>query len=742
MIRFLFLRCLALCAGFLFLIGGAQAQSVRGRVLEAGTDAPLPGAVVRWAGTQSGTLTDSAGTFTLARNAAGTPSLLTSFVGYQTDTLALALGDTAPLVIRLRPVGQGLSEVVVSGTTNALDHLNPIHTEVITTRTLAKAACCNLSESFETNASVSVSYADAVTGAKQIQLLGLAGTYVQLNTENIPSLRGLATTFGLNYLPGTWIRSIDVGKGAASVISGYESMTGALNVELVKPEEAERLYLNGYVNRFGRGELNLNLARPLNDRWSVGLLSHASTQRTKIDENGDGFLDLPLFTQLNVINRWKYQSSRTMAQFGVKALVEDRLGGQTAFDPARDRNTARAYGFGNTTRRVEVFSKTARLFPEKPYKGLGLILNGTSHDSRSYFGFRRYDGRQQTLYGNLIYQNIFGDTRHTYKAGLSYLLDDFREQYNDSTFTRTESVPGAFFEYTYTVPRLIAVLGGRADVHNLYGTRLTPRLHLKYDLTTDLHLRLNAGRGWRVPNALAENLGMLINSRTVQVPGALRPEESWNYGLSLSQDFRAFGRKGSLVLDAFRTDFQNQLVVDMETPGYVRFYNLVGQSFANSLQAELNYSPAPRFELKAAYRYYDVRNDIVVEGVPTLLPRMFVSPDRVLLNAGYATRFDKWKFDLTYQWNGRRRIPHMAGEVHGPLNLAVFAPAFANLNAQVARGFKWGEVYLGGENLNNFTQPNPILGANDPFGRSFDASMVWGPVVGRNIYAGFRYKIQ
>jgi outer membrane receptor protein involved in Fe transport len=730
--------------GGLLLASTVSAQELTGRVLEQGTETPLPGAVLRWLGTQAGTATDSLGNFSLARVPA-TNRLVASFVGYRSDTLTV--GDSATnarIEFRLQPEGQGLAEVVVSGAGTTLDRLNPLHTEVLTTRTLAKAACCNLSESFETNASVSVSYADAVTGAKQIQLLGLSGTYVQLNAENIPTLRGLATTFGLNYIPGTWIQSIDVGKGAASVVTGYESMTGALNIELMKPEASEKVYLNGYLNRFGRAELNLNLARQLNDRWSVGLLTHGSTLRTKIDENGDGFLDLPTYAQVNVINRWKYQSARTMAQFGVKALAEDRVGGQTSFDPARDRGTARAYGFGNATKRVELFSKTARLFPDQPYKGLGLILNGTLHDSRSYFGFRTYDGQQRSLYGNLIYQNIFGDTRHTYKTGLSYLLDDYRERYVDSSFARTESVPGAFFEYTYTVPKLIVVLGNRVDFHNLYGTRLTPRLHLKYDLSTDLHLRASAGKGWRMPNAFAENLGMLINSRTVQVLDRLRPEQSWNLGLSLSQDFRALGRKGSLVLDAFRTDFQNQLVVDMETADFVRFYNLPGRSYSNSLQAELNYAPAPRFELKAAYRYFDVRSDLRTEtGALTLLPKMFVSPDRLLFNAGYATKFDKWKLDFTWQWNGRRRIPDTReGHVHSALSPPVYAPAFANLNAQITRGFKKWELYVGGENLGNFTQPNPILGANDPFGRTFDASMVWGPVVGRNVYAGFRYKIQ
>ncbi|MBC7891836.1 MAG: TonB-dependent receptor [Sphingobacteriaceae bacterium] len=729
----------------MLLAVSAWSQTIHGRVLERRADGQpeaLVGANAYWLGTTTGAATDAEGRFSLNR-VADRDQLVVSFTGYRADTLRVA-PNADSLTVFLSAATQ-LDEVVVSGASVSIDRINPIQTELLTTRTLAKAACCNLSESFETNASVSVSYTDAVTGAKQIQLLGLSGSYVQSNVENIPSIRGLATTFGLNYIPGTWIKSIDLGKGAGSVVNGYEGMVGALNVELMKPEDSEKLYVNTYFNSFGRGELNVNAARKLSERWSVGLLSHASTLQTKIDKNGDGFLDLPLYTQLNGINRWKYAGERFMAQFGVKALYEDRLGGQTAFDPDRDKGRGVRYGFGNTTRRLEAFSKTAKLFPKTPYRGLGLILNAVDHDSRSYFGFNTYTGRQQSLYANLIYQDIFGNTNHQFKAGLSYLLDGYRERYNDSTFARTESVPGVFVEYTETIPeKLTVVLGLRSDVHNLFGTQWTPRLHLKYNLNRDLTLRASAGRGWRVPNVLAENLGLLINSRELVGPGRLSPEISWNYGASLAQEFRLGGRTGSLVLDFYRTDFTNQLLADMDTPGLIQFYYQPGKSYSNSFQAELNYQPAKRFDLKLAYRRFDVQADQRTEEGIVRLPRMFVNRDRVLFNVGYALPYDKWKVDVTWQWNGKRRIPHVedtAGAHPSVLNPQL-APAFSNFNAQVSRAFRAWEVYLGGENLGNFTQKNPIVAANDPFGRRFDASMTWGPIVGRMIYLGTRYRIR
>ena len=723
----------------------SQTEMIRGIVIEKKADGKtetLIGATLRWENAKNGTSTDAKGEFSLSKSPQN-HELIISSVGYKTDTLMVHTLDFVTIYLKLQ--NADLQEVVVRSEATTMDRMNPIHTEIITTKALAKAACCNLSESFETNASVSVSYSDAVTGSKQIQLLGLSGNYVQTNVENIPAIRGLNTTFGLNYLPGTWLASIDVGKGAGSVVNGYESMTGAINVELAKPDVSEKLYLNFYGNNQGRAEVNLNSAHKINKKWSVGFLTHASTLQTKLDQNSDGFLDLPLYTQLNGINRWKYQSDKMMASFGVKALYEDRTGGQVNFNPDTKGTYTGFYGFGSKTQRYEFFSKTAKLYQSKPYEGLGLIVNGLYHDNVSFFGFKNYAGTEKSLYTNLIYQNIFGNTNHQYKAGLSYLLDDYNEKYIDSTFKRTESVPGAFVEYTETIPdKLVIVLGGRVDFHNLYGTRFTPRVHLKYDINTDTHLRLSAGKGWRMPNAIAENFGMLVNSRQLSVNEVIRPEESWNFGLSLSKDFFLFGQKGTLVLDAYRTDFQNQLIVDMENSELVRFYNLKGRSFSNSFQAEVNYSPVKRMDVKLAYRIFDVQNDVKTPtGELTLLPKQFVNRDRLLLNLAYATKFDKLKFDFTWQWNGPRRIPNTSeGHVHSLTSPSVFAPAFSNINAQITKAFYKFDAYIGGENLNNFTQKDPIIGARDPFGKNFDASMVWGPVIGRMIYVGLRFKIK
>ncbi|MFN8430524.1 MAG: carboxypeptidase-like regulatory domain-containing protein [Spirosomataceae bacterium] len=716
---------------------GAFAQSIKGNIKDSQNQV-LPGVIVSIIGEKGNVVfSDEKGDFSI-KPVTRNPKLVFTLLGFNSDTILVK--DNSFLNIVLKESNATLDALVVNGNATVIDRLSPIQTETLTTKTLAKAACCNLSESFETNASVTVSYADAVTGAKQIQMLGLSGAYIQTNVENIPNLRGLAATFGLNYIPGTWIQSIDIGKGVGSVVNGYENMAGVINVELKKPENSERLLLNAYLNHWGRAEINLNTSKKLNKKWSTGILSHASMLPTEFDRNNDGFRDLPKYNQINLINRWKYQSDKYMAQFGAKFLAEDRSGGQMGFVSAQ--KSPSIFGFSNQTRRYELFSKTAKLFQEKPYRGLGLILNYSGHFSESYFGQKPYLADQTSFYLNLIYQDKIVDTRHTYKTGISYLNDNYDEKLGGLTRIRNESVPGIFYEYTYNhLDRSVLLLGARLDHHNLFGTRFTPRLHFKQDIGQNDTWRLSAGTGFRVANPLAEYFGNLVSSRSVVFLEELKPEESLNLGTSYIKEIG----KLSLSGEYYFSKFKNQMVADAEHDQYLYFYNLEGKSYTQSALFELNYGPKKNWEVKLAYKYVESKQTL---GKPNrekiLFDKMFLPRHRVLLNMAYALPYDRWKYDFTVQWNGKRRIPN-AGKTVDLVNYrtmpVIFAPSFFNLNAQVSRNFPKTEIYLGGENLTNFRQKDPILSADQPFSNNFDAGLAWGPVVGATIYSGLRYKI-
>ncbi|UOQ55495.1 TonB-dependent receptor [Hymenobacter cellulosivorans] len=753
--------------GLVLSCAGAFAQSaaiapVQGQITDAVAQSPLPGAVVRWLeAAGSSATTDAAGKFTLVRPARGAAShLIINSIGYKADTLLVEATDQSFVRVALRRSVE-LGEVTVQDRAPAYSSLPPTNTQVITSHDLTKSACCNLAESFETNAAVEVSTTDAVSGAKQIQLLGLDGAYSLLTVDNLPALRGLATPYRLSYLSGTWIEGIDIIKGMGSVVNGYESISGQVNVRLKEPDKAERLLFNAYGNDLGKFDLNLNLATPLSKQVSTALLLHSDHLGRRVDRNKDGFLDLPLAMQYNVFNKWKYKSGNgIVSELGLGALRETREGGQLGF---RKDTPGNYYGTTLTTNRYTSFSKTSYTWPGRPYQSLGLLLSGTNHTFDSSYGVRTYDGTQRTGLATLLFQSVLGTTAHTYRLGLSYLHDKYQEAFqNGFSFlgtppvepypteqrNRLEQVPGAFAEYTYQNARNLTLVGGlRLDRHNLYGWMLTPRLNVKYDATANTVLRLAAGTGFRTANPIAENSGMLVSSRSFIIASDLRPEKAWNVGGSFTQYFQVAGRPATFVTDYYHTTFQNQVVADAYSlPSVLYIANLQagGRSFSRSFQTEVQVEPVKGLQAKAAYKYLDVRTTYADK----LLPKALTPRHRLFANVGYATAFDKWRADLTAQWFGQRPLAHAPTAMdllHGPMVMNPelrYAPRYALLNTQVTRAFKRLEVYVGVENLTNYRQPDAIAGANAPFGPDFDAAMIWGPTYGRLTYAGLRFTIE
>ena len=707
----------------------------------------LPGANVFWAGTTTGTATDEQGRFEIKIDCSKLPhKLVVSFMGFRTDTLMIEAGqETVEVVLES---SQDLDEVVVRGrrTGSHVSSLEPILTNVITESELQRAACCNLSEAFETNASVDVSFTDAVSGAQQIQLLGLAGIYSQILTENTPTVRGLGQPYGLGFIPGPWMESIHISKGAGSVVNGYESITGQINVELKKPETSDMFFYNFYGNDFGRLESSVNAATRLNDNWSTMILAHGEILENKFDHNGNSFLDHPLMRKYNIVNRYRYDRPGVMeSQFGFRVMQENRRGGQMAFfENGEQLGSPDYYGFRVNTDRYEAFARTGFFLPGQPDGSIGTQLSFIHHNHDSHYGFNQYLGRQNTLYANIIYENsIANNPDHKINAGFSYLMDDYKESletaHGDNNFDRFESVPGVFGQYTFHHhEQFVGIIGMRADFHNIHGTFLSPRLHLRSNFTPSTTLRASAGKGYRVPNMIAENTGLLVSNRVLRFEEEIRAEEAWNYGGSLTQSFTLFGNDASLAVEYYRTDFVNQLIVDVDSDyGVARFYNLDGQSYANNSQVEFKFEPLLFFEITAALRFTDVKTTIDGE----LMRKPFVNNYRGLLSGSWASRNNNWQIDLTAQFNGSSRIPD-TDMLPEHFRMPSQSPEYTIIHAQITRRWNNFDLYVGGENLTNFKQHNPILGWDNPYGDHFDASMIWGPIMGRMFYMGLRYSIQ
>ncbi len=701
----------------------------------------LIGVNIHWEGTLKGTTTDTEGNFELAVNVELPHNLIFSYVGYQSDTILVSHPEKVIDII-LEP-SVGLDEVVVTGRNSGSHYssLEPIHTQVVTSHELQRAACCNLSEAFETNASVDVEYSDAVSGAQQIMLLGLAGTYSQILIENMPALRGLGQTYGLGFIPGPWMESIYISKGTASVVNGYESITGQINVELKKPEDSESLFYNFYTNSFGRMESSLNAGVELSPRWSTMILAHGEFLGNMIDHDNNSFLDHPLIQKYNVINRYRYDNPGIMeSQFGFKVLQEVREGGQTAFfNNGENWGGNDYYGFGINTNRYEAFAKTGFFLASRDEGSIGTQFNFTRHEQYSQFGLTDYDGEQNTFYANILYEDIIGSPEHKINTGISYMYDDYKEILNDSTFARTESVPGVFGQYTFHHhEEFSGIIGVRADFHNIYGTFFTPRLHSRWTMGEHTVARVSAGKGYRIANVISENSGLLVSNRSFNILEDIKPEEAWNYGGSITQSFMLFNNDASVMAEFYRTDFVNQLIVDLDSDySQAVFYNLDGKSYSNNFQFDFKFEPLRRLEIIAAYRFSDVKTTIAGD----LQQKPFFSRDKGLISASYATKSNTWQFDVTAQFNGKGRIPQTSGlpEEH---MLPQEYPAHTIVLAQITYNWKHFDIYVGGENLTDFVQSKPIIAYDEPFGEYFDASMVWGPVIGRTFYFGLRYTLE
>ena len=633
-----------------------------------------------------------------------------------------------------------------------------LKTETITRTGLTKMACCNLSESFENSASANISYTDAVSGAKQIQLLGLSGIYTQTLAENVPVLRGLASTYGWSYVPSPWLESIQISKGASSVVNGYEAVAGQINLEFRKPDEGEPLYVDGYMDDMLHLESNVAVRHRINEKLWAGLMLHGTqtfmpeSLADQHDKNNDHFLDQPRMQNVNLYNRWFYldEERGIESRTGIKFLYDDRKAGQ---DPSCYDTNNETTLFESPIRNTNftVYNKTGIAVGNKPETSLGIVNNFTRHEQRSVFGHKTFNGVQNSYYTNLLFSSFIGTTSHRYTTGASFSYDQYNTEFLDTLeynqvpltrLDRTEVVPGVYAEYTnFSVSNLTFVAGLRADYNSHYGWLFTPRANVKYNIGENVIVRASAGRGFRSANVIAENIGLLASSRKFDLSqiDKLDIERSWNFGGNLVFYIPIWeGKRATLSFDYFHTRFQDQAVVDTErNRNAVHFYNLNGRSYANVWQADFSLPIARGLDLFTAFRFNNNYITYNEGGQQYEVERPLITSYRGLVNLSYATSLKRWVFDATAQLNGKTRLPGL----NGYNSQERYSPSYPVYFAQVTKNSKRFDFYIGAENLLDYKQKNPIVGWENPFQRDFDASMIWGPIAGRKIYCGFRLRI-
>lgn len=779
-------RLLLICLLGIWTLNGAWSQFnvLKGKVLtdesmieksrEEPTYIPLPGAYVRWSHQEaSAAVSDAFGFFKISKADIG-DTLVVSMTGY--ETVGWVYNGESYVDIPLKSgVELESAEVVEKKAATQISLLSPLDVQSLNRKELVKAACCNLSEAFETNASVDASFTDAVTGTRQIRMLGLHGKYSQLQVDNMPGPRGLNVIKGLEYIPGDWVHAIHISKGAGSATQGYESITGQINVAMKNPETADPLHANVYFNGMGRSEVNVVTNQKVSRRWRTTVLLHGLRNERRNDRNGDGFLDVPLHRHLIGRNEWKFTGDRGIrGEYAITVLETASGAGQagayeglTLTDTWRslllDAPTA-AWSAVTEINRIEATAKTGYVFPSAVWRSIGTQLTFYDHRHAHRFGGNHYDGHERFFRGNILYADIIGNTNHSVTTGLSYVYNAFDEQLqfqvNDSldlqsSVEREEQVLGVFAEYTWSGNERWSVIGGvRYDQHNMFGGMLSPRLNARWSVTENVSWKIAAGRGFRTPNPFMEQLGTWASQRQWYWgydSKGLQPEIATNIGTNLTSKFRLNYREASLTLDAYSTRFENKLVVDLDqATNAIHLYNLSGSSFANTAQAEFNWDMHRRWDVRLAYRWVNAHTDRIL-GNPTEDP--FVSKHRGFSQISYASQLDEregqWRADATFQLIGAQRLPSTVANPE-PFSRPDYAEDFYQLNAQVTRQFTPEfSVYLGVENALNYKQDRPIIGADygdnlvaqQDFNQYFDASLVYGPIFGRMFYAGLRWGI-
>ena len=762
---------------------------VWGTVLDDKGEA-LVGANVYWAGTTVGVATDMDGRFKL-EPVSSTNLLVTSFMGFHNDTTAVTEHSELTIVLVSDLL---LEEVDIVERKMAIlrSRLTPLATETLTGEALCMAACCNLSESFETSASVDVAYSDAATGAKQIRLLGLSGTYVQMLTENTPNIRGLAQSFGMEYIPGPWMDAIQVSKGTSSVLNGYEAIAGQINVEYLKPQTQDPIALNAMISTETHAEVNASGGWDLNDKVSTGVLFHAQNMSLEMDHNHDGFLDMPKNTNVNLLNRWYVKTGDYTGQFLVRGLYDRRIGGQTQ-DAIKHGPFANPYHIDLNTYRIDGFMKNGYVFDAETGTSIGIIASASYHNQQNSYGLeRQWNAAQTNAYLNAIFQTSFDDSAtdlwddhsHTLATGLSLNYDKYDEYFSYWTYApytinyeyllhKDELTTGIFAEYTYTYKEKITLLAGiREDYSTRYGFFTTPRMNLRYAPFEWWTLRGSIGLGYRSPNAIADNAAFLASNRNFLFdPAKLVQERSMNTGLSTVFYIPMGKRELQLSGEYYYTNFLDGVIADMDRDIHsVYLYNLSdvegAKYFSHNWQVEATMEVLRGWTMTAAFRYTDVKQTTFNAEANEwqLRDKPLQNKFKGIITTSYQTPLKTWQFDLTAQFNGEGRMPDGFVIPEGSTqytmrNGYIYHKWYPQLLGQITKFFRTWSIYLGAENMTNFTQDNPIVGetvASDkakshagegaglvnPYSSDFDASMIWAPIHGWKLYLGFRWALE
>ncbi len=730
-----------------------HAQTLKGKLFgQNGADKEiLPGGLVRFIGTTVAATTNENGVFEISLNGISDRRIIASNAGFVTDTILV--GEKTYMSIVLRRDAKELGAVTITDRSGAyISAVDVNQTQVINQRELSKAACCDLAGCFGTQASVQPQTTNVVTNAQELRILGLSGVYNQVLFDGFPMIQGLSYTYGISTYPGTVVDNIYVSKGTTSVLQGFESISGQINLVSRQPDKVDKLLLNGYMNSFGEMHFNANVATPIGrkKKWHTLLALHTVQPARKTDGNNDGFLDLPLLTRYMAFSKWMYGNDKEKGfatQIGLRIVNENRIGGQTGYRSAADEGSNSVYGQSVNYTQPEAYVKSTYRFSDD--HALVLAVSGFRHNQSSWFGTTSYKALQDNGYLNLQHEWKWRE-KHLLKYGVSYRYQELNEtvRFTDTTLLRSYAgnyttslrVPGVFAENTFhwADDKVVLITGARVDNHQKWGTYFTPRSMVKYAINSKHTLRASAGTGWRQVNLFSEQTNLLVSSRNVVFVEPLKPEAAFNWGVSHTYRFTIGNTSGTFSGDFYSTRFANQFFPDYDKdPTKAIIKNFDGTSRSNGLQLEASFIFFKQLEFRTAYNYLDVYR--IENGSRVTLP--FNPRNRAMAAVSFRTKNNRWQADANTHWFDEMRLPDTRSnpvQYRRPL----YSIPYATLNIQATFRWKKLDIYAGCENITNYRQPDPIISADNPFSKYFDLSSVWGPTRGRELYLGVRFSIK
>lgn len=709
---------------------GSAGTTITGTVTSAGR--PLAGAAVSAAGVPLRAVTDSAGRFRLLVRGERA-DLQIRAIGHAPAYLRIPLGDSLPATVRVElTASASVLNTVVTTATMQERYLadSPVKIELVTPAFLQR----NVSSTVMDNVSFLPGLAQqvdcGVCFTNNIRINGMEGPYTAVLIDGAPMMSALATVYGLNSIDPGLIEQIEIIRGPSSTLYGSEAMGGVINIVTKDPRLAPRLSVNAFGT--SHGETTVSLAAAPRLGGARGLLSISGSRNARfIDQNADGFSDLPLVSRLSIMSKWTTGTpARRPFEFMARLYGEDRFGGTSEWRPA-DRGSSAVYGESIRTYRAELLGTARGGSASSPFR---LDMSANFHHQNSVYGETPYLATQRVAFAQGVWSPQVG--RHGVTAGGTLRLQQYRDSTRAQRTSDSRFIPGLFAQDEIAIGRSVTLLGGlRADHHATHGVIMSPRLAVKWNADAHTTLRVNAATGFRVVSLFTEDHAALTGARQVRIAESLLPERSRTTTVSLNRVFDVRGVEDAMTLDVdlFHTVFSNRIVGDFDAdPNLIVYRNLRGSARTRGASAALGYATL-RQPLSATIGVTLQDVSLVRDGLRRPLP--FAPRAQAVLSLGY--RVDRLR--TTVDWTARVQGPTALPQFDG---LPSRSPWFTEQHLQFTRKQHNGlDFYLAVKNIFDFVQRDAIIDPFNPFGDRFDTARVYGPLQGRRLLFGVRHVV-